>query len=232
MIDRWLDTLDDDSARRRAAEFWASMREDIDTGEFWADRIKRYRDQPEMRLGFALSHLPLPAAIREAVVAVRALVRAKRKAGESWEEELTLLYWLAAIRSFILEYAPRLQRPGFGVIEAIPGDRLRSLRYDYSQLGYRELSLLNKTDVKWLIAAWGEPESHTTLNVMHRELWDEYETKLIEQKERARKESWDELLAASRESPEEEPKRAGLGCSVVLVVILSGAVAVVALLGG
>ena len=111
----------------------------------------------------ALDHLPLPAAFRNAAVSTRALIRMVKKIQETSERELTLLYWLAAIRSFMLDYAPRLKEPGFNVVESIPGRYLCSLPYTYSELGYRELSLLNKTDVKWLTEAWGEPISHTTL---------------------------------------------------------------------
>lgn len=226
MAEDWTNTQDDDEARARVGEFWAGMRVDLDAGQFWADRIKSYRGDPAKRLALALENLPLPAAFREAAVAVRAQIRSKRKADEAFDEELTLLYWLAALRSFMLDYAPRLQEPGFNVVEAIPGQRLRSLRYQYSQLGYRDLSLLNKTDVKWLIAAWGEPASHSTLHALCRELWDEYETKLIEQRRRADHALQGELrslLSADKTSRTgQQPKPARSGCSIIVAVFVAG----------
>ena len=180
----WIDIRSDEVAQTSAEEYWTAMRAESDADEFWADWIKRYRGEPKKRLALALKHLPLPAAFREAAIAIRAVVRVNRKAGAPVEEELILLYRLAAVRSFMLDYAPRLQEPGFNVIEAAPGHLVWSLPYTYSELGYRKLSLLNKTDVKWLIEAWGEPESHTTLNLIHRSLWDEYESKLMQQRRR------------------------------------------------
>lgn len=179
MVQEWIDTQRDDEARERASAFWVQVRKDMHAEKFWADEIKKYRDDPVGRLRLAMANLPLPAGFAQAAVAVRALIRAKRKASQPSEEDLSLLYWLAAVRSFMLEYAPRLKEPGFNVVEAIPGARVRSLPYDYSRLGYRELSLLNKTDVKWLVEAWGEPSSHSTLNDLHKDLWNEYEAKLI-----------------------------------------------------
>lgn len=196
MVENWTDTRSDDDARARSSEFWMGMRADVDAGQFWADRIKKYRGIPARRLELALDNLPLPRAFKEAAVAVRALIRAKRKAEKPFEEELALLYWLAAIYSFMLDYAPRLEGPGFRVVEAIPGQRLRSLCYEYSQLGYRDLSLLSKTDVKWLLEAWGEPISHSTLNAIHSDVWNEYETKLIEKK-RQREEQYQAMLDAA-----------------------------------
>ena len=184
MRKNWIEIPTDEVAQASAEEFWAVMRSELDAGEFWADRIKRYRGEPKKRLALALKHLPLPAAFREAAIAIRALVRVHRKARSPIDEELVLLYRLAAVSSFMLDYAPRLQEPGFNVVEATPGRLVWSLPYTYSELGYRKLALLNKTDVKWLIEAWGEPESHTTLNAIHRSLWDEYETKLMQRRRR------------------------------------------------
>lgn len=235
MVENWIDTQTDDEARKRAGAFWAQVREDIDAGEFWADEIKKYRSDPAKRLRLALANLPLPAAFREAAVAVRALIRAKRKASEPIEEDLSLLYWLAAVRSFMLDYAPRLQEPGFNVVEAIPGERLRSLPYKYSELGYRELSLLNKTDVKWLTEVWGEPTSHSTLNDIHKELWAEYETKLIEQRSEADRRFQSEL--DSLLSPAEIPNR-GQGpaprssCIIVVAAVALGAIGGACWIGG
>lgn len=179
MSERWLDSQTDDQNAARTDSFWAAMRGDMDAGAFWADRIKQYRDEPGKRMQMAMNNLPLPGAFREAAIALRAMIRTKRKTKEPYEDELGLLYWLAAIESFMLPYADKLKEPGYNVIEAIPGKRLRTLPIDYQQLGYEKLKLLNKTDVKWIIQASGEPQQHQTLNKIHRTLWDEYESKLI-----------------------------------------------------
>lgn len=232
----WTNTQDDDEARQRVGEFWTGLRADLDAGQFWADRIKDYRAEPAKRLALALKNLPLPAAFSEAAVAVRALIRAKRKVSEPYDEELSLLYWLAALRSFMVDYAPRLREPGFNVVEAIPGQRLRSLRYKYSQLGYRELSLLNKTDVKWLTAAWGEPSSHSTLHSLCKDLWDEYETKLIAQRKSADQKLQAELssLLSTDKSPRtgQQSKRTRSGCSMIVAIFAAGILGGLWWLGG
>lgn len=175
----WLQTYTDSEAGARSNDFWASMREDVDAGEFWADRIRRYRTDEQMRLQLALKHLPLPAAFREASVALRAFIRVKRKEKQPYEEELAFLYWLAAICSFPIPYSEKLQEPGFNVIESIPGMVIRNLPFEYRVLGYKKLELLNATDKKWIIEVWGEPERHSTLHELHRSVWDTYEDKLF-----------------------------------------------------
>ena len=175
---KWLDTADIQSSTVTQAVFWDKLRSDLQNGTFWADRIKQFRDQPTERLRLAIENLPLPAAFREAAIATRALIREQIKRGEDFKEELTLLYWLAAVNSFLIPYSEVLKEPGYNVIQTIPGKTIKSLPFTYSELGYEQLTLLKKTDVKWIEKAWGTPSSHSTLNKMHIDLWREFEEKL------------------------------------------------------
>ena len=138
------------------------------------------REEPLKRLRLALENLPLPAAFREAAVAVRAIIREKQKAKSEFTEDVVLLYWLAAVESFGLPYSEFLCQPGFNVLESIPGNVIKSLPFSYQDLGYNQLSLLNKTDIKWCVARWGEPNQHTTLNALHNAVWRKYERELPE----------------------------------------------------
>jgi len=178
----WLNTNSVNEASQNSSEFWEKLREDIDGGTFWADEIKKLKSEPEKRLSLALKKLPLPAAFREAIISLRTIIREKKKKGEDYENDLSFLYWLAAIASFSIPYSDFLQQPGFNVIEATPGTVIQSLPFTYKTLGYEKLKLLNKTDFKWCVELWGEPEQHTTLNSLHNDVWKKYE-KITKQKQ-------------------------------------------------
>jgi hypothetical protein len=177
---RWIDTQLPDEASTQSALFWAKHREAHQNDEFWAYEIKELKDDAEARLQMALANLPLPAAFREVAVALRAMIRFKRKEGSDFQHLLKQLYDIAAYESMMLEYAPRLQQPGYNVMASIPGQVVTGLTFVYDTLGYLELRLLNKTDVKWFVEAWGEPTRHTTLNAMYKPTWDRFEDVLIE----------------------------------------------------
>lgn len=188
MTEQWHKIESDEDTQAFSAEFWNRHRMDIESGQFWADRIKALRDDRAERLRLAIENLPLPAAFKEAAIATRALIRDARKQGLPYEDQLTLLYWLAAISSFGVPYSERLGQPGYNVVEAVPGKTLKGLSFSYAQLGYEKLDLLNKTDIKWLVECWGQPESHSTLHEIHLDVWRNYEEKLVlEQKERNEK---------------------------------------------
>jgi hypothetical protein len=187
---KWLDTTVTQDTSVSSAAFWDNHRAAIKDGTFWADRIVRFRNQPVERLKLAIDNLPLPAAFREAAVAIRALVRARIGQKEDFTDELVLLYWLAAIESFGVPYSEFLRQPGFNVLESIPGQVIKALPFTYAQLGYKHLDLLNKTDTKWCIARWGEPLNHATLNQLHSELWHKYEVDEQARQARQRQELW------------------------------------------
>jgi hypothetical protein len=178
MSESWHKTETDLDAEKHVGDFWSRHRDELQSGEFWADRIKQLRGEPVKRLAVALENMPLPASYREAAIATRALIRDKRKQKASYDEELALLYWLAAINSFSIPYSEELKEPGYNVIESIPGKKLKGLPFSYKSLGYEKLELLNKTDIKWLTESWGEPDEHATLHEMHNDVWVEYELKL------------------------------------------------------
>lgn len=178
MSESWHKTETDLDAEKHVGDFWSRHRDELQSGEFWADRIKQLRGEPVKRLTVALENMPLPASFREAAIATRVLIRNKRKQKASYDEELALLYWLAAINSFSIPYSEVLKEPGYNVIESIPGKKLKGLPFSYKSLGYEKLALLNKTDIKWLTESWGKPDKHTTLHQMHNDVWVEYELKL------------------------------------------------------
>ena len=166
----------------------------IQDGTFWADRIKLVRDLPQKRLEIAIENLPLPAAFREAAIALRALIRNKRKDGIDYEDELKLLYTLAAVQSFGVPYSERLELPGHNVLEFTPCMVIRNLSFSYETLGFDELELLNKTDKNWLVANWGLPAHHSTLHKMHQHVWHKYEDLYVVEKARREEEIMAELL--------------------------------------
>lgn len=155
----------------------------VPEGVFWADHIRTLRESPPARLVCALEHLPLPAAYREAAIALRALIRNKRKQADDWESELATLYNLAAEASFMLD-TPYIEGigPGYNVACSISIETRASLTYPYSEVGYKNVALLNKTDCKWLVEAWGEPFHHRCPQDFHRDVWDDAVSKCMNHK--------------------------------------------------
>jgi len=141
----------------------------------WPNYIKKHKDNSAKRYEVAQQFLPWPLGFKESVLALRAIIRDKKKADEDYESELLSLYKLAAWESFCPKYCETLQEPGFKVFDQIPGGTVTALPIDYQQLGYKQLKLIIKTDAKMLVSLYGEPKQHTTLNQLFAEVWHQAE---------------------------------------------------------
>jgi len=181
---KWIDTENNNQVNAFSIKFWEKLHSDLKNGQFWTEKIKECRNDYILRLTIAIDKLPLPAAFRESVLSLRAIIRQKRKLKEPIDRELKLLYWLAAIDSFSIPYSYFLRQPGYNVVESIPGKIIKSLPFSYNNLGYNKLNLLNKTDIKWIVELWGEPQAHSTLNEIHNDTWHKYEIILLEKQKK------------------------------------------------
>lgn len=166
-------------------------------GQFWADAISKLKDDPTARLAMARRHFPLPAAWREAALALRAMIRKARKDGVPYEAELRELHRIAAVSSFA----------AYGIIERVPYARIATLDLRYERLGAERLTLLQKTDVKWMRESWGEPEDHTSISELYPGLQQREFDRVMKEDELRKQERMDKLFASLDLSPAPvEPK--------------------------
>lgn len=175
----WLETRTEAEAAKRREAMWGIVWSDEETEEgsalvgrvngegleegeqFWADAIKDVRDDPARRLEMAKRHLPLPAAFREGAIALRSIIRAKRKAKEPFDNELRALHRLAAIASLGV----------YDELDATPFAKIDALDLSPDVLGWEQLALLGTSDHKWMVEAWGAPQRHATGRALYPEVF-------------------------------------------------------------
>jgi DNA polymerase-3 subunit epsilon len=139
------------------------------------------REMTRDRLRKALDGLPFPAAYRDAATALR-----KLSANTADRTLLEELHGLAQEHAFLLGTAHLgwdhpLNKPDYEIgltvsciIEIATAEDRAAVRGSYSEVGYKHLPLLNKTDVKRLVAAFGEPRAHLNPRDLHRDIWERY----------------------------------------------------------
>lgn len=67
-----------------------------DTGFLsWSNYIKKHREDPSQRYQVAQKFLPWPLGFKESVLALRAIIRDKKKTDVDYESDLLSLYHLA-----------------------------------------------------------------------------------------------------------------------------------------
>jgi hypothetical protein len=141
-------------------------------GEFWADRVRRLKSQGfgDEVIRECEKWIPYPAAFREIVVAIRKEIRERRREKTDGLDLLEKLYEWAVIESFF-DGIPWQRILSERILHSTAISCIKGIRSPYQEIGYRNLSLLNKTDVKWLVEALGEPSGHSTAKDANRDLW-------------------------------------------------------------
>ena len=171
----WLETRTQADADRRRTAMWGTVFSETpegglvghvngeglyEGGRFWADAIKDTRDDPVQRLAMAKCNLPLPAAFREAAIALRAMIRTKRKAAQPFGTELRELHRLAAIAS-LAPYDP---------LDITPFAEIDKLDLSAETIGWDKLPLLGIMDCKLMAETWPAPARHTTAERLYPEI--------------------------------------------------------------
>ena len=185
-MQHWIEKMEISSKKDAVMDNYLELHQSIANGEFWYDKIKKLRADSTKKLELALANLPLPAAFQEAAIALRALIKEAKSKIEDYTSHLRNLYELACVFSFMLNYAPKLEQPGFNMMLEIAGGLLFRLKMDYSEIGVEQLTLLNKTDKKLLVEIYGEPHKHTTMNEVYKEIWDQKELEMLVKEKRTR----------------------------------------------
>lgn len=100
------------------------------------------------------------------LVAVRTLLREKRRNKEPHDDLLRALYETALLVNFLKSV--RFEYESANVLcDYIDIEDLRAAQKSYLEVGHEQVPELNKTDVKWLTTAFGTPRTHRSAT----ELW-------------------------------------------------------------
>ena len=117
------------------------------------------------------SALPQMGAFRQACVVMRAQIRELKKQGQAYASALEQLYQLAAVADFFHGRTPGTRTLSTSALKQIDYASWKTLSSPYAVLGFQHLSLISKTDAKWLVQEWGEPDSHSLMRELHAAQW-------------------------------------------------------------
>lgn len=147
------------------------------------ERLEKQPDSNEERLARALAELPNEAAFTEAAISLRKIISEMAKKRLDLREELRRLHRFAQQHAFF--YAIRWDHPDasadlrLGLLPHVAAGMasaadLDALVLPYDEVGYEHLPLLNKTDVKRLVTAFGAPSAHCVPRERHQKIWEGY----------------------------------------------------------
>jgi DNA polymerase III epsilon subunit len=128
------------------------------------------------RLLRALKAIPSPFGYEEAAICLRKIIADKEARGESIVRDLDALYGFAQQHAFLYEefFDKNLGYPVHVIVDRVPRNELRNLRAAYDVVGYKDLALLKKIDIRRLVAENGEPSNHASMRDILGAQWEQY----------------------------------------------------------
>lgn len=108
------------------------------------------------------------ANVKTILPALRALIREKRKAKENHRQLLQALYGACVLVDFTENLRSEFHTFYHDLTPFVDLLDLLAMRCDVTRMGYRKVKALLPTDIKWLVAEFGEPSVH----LCYQPLWD------------------------------------------------------------
>jgi len=127
------------------------------------------RHDYDLALAYCARAFPQMGAFRQSALLLRARIRALRKSGATYSEDLEVLYKVAAWADLLHGKWDGNPPPSSPRLKHLDLHKYQGLTMDYMQLGYRELALLGASDWKLLVECWGEPSAHRRARDIHGE---------------------------------------------------------------
>lgn len=137
----------------------------------WKDQVQALKnaDQFDDALRACQAGWPQWQSYQQAAIVCRAAVRQPDLPEEEVESWLQALYLLATHASFLHDKVPGMENLGWQRLEkTLSVEDLRDLQSNWQEMGYKAFRLLNKTDCRLLVKAWGEPDNHQSAKLYYK----------------------------------------------------------------
>lgn len=101
---------------------------------------------------------------------LRAVVRERRKLKQPHEDVLRALYGACVLADLVESLKFEGSQPHH-MAQFVSVTELARVELDYPSMGYQDIDALGKTDIKWLVEAFGEPAEHQSFNAAWPDIW-------------------------------------------------------------
>jgi hypothetical protein len=119
-----------------------------------------------------LPQYPLLGAYNQCCVELRQRLKTISANPQLLDTTLRGLYRTAAIAE-LLHSKTSEGKLSLGQLKMLPDEVIEELDMPYSKLGYSELRLLRKNDIKRMLLLWGKPEIQQCPRIYHSRRWQE-----------------------------------------------------------
>lgn len=154
---------------RGTSSFWGRLREGSEKASAWLAPfvpVELAKNLAPETVKGAFGPLQAKALAKE----FRAVVRERRKLKQPHEDVLRALYGACVMADFVDSLLFEGYQPHH-LAQFVSANELHAVQLDYAAMGYQCIEALGKTDIKWLVEAFGEPAEHLSFNAAWPAVW-------------------------------------------------------------
>ena len=146
----------------------------ITTGT-WQKSIAAMKKNGEFEgaLNLCKSKFPLYSAYRQATLILRSVLQTESLSNKETEENLLRLYKTAVTAEMIHMKKSAEDTVSSSELKKLNKAEIDSISIDYNILGYLEIPLLTKKDIKTIVSLWGEPKKHNSPSKLYQKYINE-----------------------------------------------------------
>lgn len=143
------------------------------TRSTWMSRVAMEKSQGNFAAALQLceQEFPLWSAFNQACIILRTTIKPLTKDNPEKILLLSKLYGVAAKAELLHEKSVNSPHLPLAQLKQLDLDEIDGLLFSYDDIGYANLRLIKKSDVKLMLAAWGRPAKHTSPRTVHQAWW-------------------------------------------------------------
>lgn len=139
----------------------------------WQARVGAAKRGGDISQAMALctEQLPLWGAYNQLCILLRGQLKTADLDERERQELLSRLYRTAVAAELLHDKSHDSPRLSLAQLRSRDFQLVESLPFDYERIGYAQLRLIRKSDIKEMLAAWGRPEAHRLPREVFEDWW-------------------------------------------------------------
>jgi hypothetical protein len=154
----------------------AHATDEVSGNGHWQQEVTQLKQCDKLEQAFirCQDEFPLWSAYNQACIILRAQLKPLSATDPQLLAKLVQLFRLAATAELLHAKSTESEHLTLGQLRQLDLQQINALNMAYSELGYAQLRLIRKNDIKLMQSLWGRPQSHKHPRQLYRGWWAEF----------------------------------------------------------
>jgi hypothetical protein len=146
----------------------------------WQEEVLALKLSGDLNAALAVckQEYPLWGAYNQACIIIRTQIKQDQLNEQQLRDSLSLLYRLAATAELLHDKSGRFSHLPLSQLKRLDLALIIGLDLPYAEIGYAQLRLIRKSDIRLMTSLWGRPLQHQYPRQFHQQWWTDFTARL------------------------------------------------------